>query len=120
MFKSVKIDLRIVITDLQLFSDLIIKIFKQLLPCLTHRLVDLEAQFELQLVECRLDLVRLAASLIDRPDPLLEIDARLNRAENLVARAENAFEEFEFLREQLIDALIRFVLAVEKIDDDDV
>ena len=55
MFKSIEIDLRVFVTDFQLLANLIIEIFKQLLPRLAHRLVDLEAQFELQLIERRLD-----------------------------------------------------------------
>ena len=52
MLKAGKIDLRVIIADLQLLANLVIEIFEQLLPSLAHRLVDLEAQFELQLVEC--------------------------------------------------------------------
>ena len=119
-FESIKIDFRVFVANLELLSNLVVEILEQLSPRLAHRFVDLEAQFELKLIERGLDLVRLAALLIDRADALLEIDAGLNRPENLVARAEHAFEEFEFLREQLIDAFVRFVLAVEEVDDHDV
>ena len=47
LFKSVQINLRIIIANLQLFAHLIVEIFEQLLSGLAHRLVDLEAQFKL-------------------------------------------------------------------------
>ena len=83
-------------------------------------LVDLQAEFELELVEGGLDFVGLAAALVDGGDALLEIDAGLDGAEHLVAGAEHALEELEFFGEEFEDAFIGGVLAVEKIDDHDV
>jgi hypothetical protein len=53
-------------------------------------------------------------------DPHLEIDAALDRAEHVVARAEDALEQVELLVEQLEDALVGLVLPVEEVHDEDV
>ncbi len=76
-----------------------------------------QAEFELELVEGSLDFVRLAAVLVDVGDALLEVHAGLDRAQHFVAGAEDAFEELELLGQQLEDALVGGVLAVEEVDD---
>ena len=76
-----------------------------------------QAQLELELVEGGLDLLGLAAVLVDGGDALLEIHAGLDGAEHLVAGAEDALEELELLGQQLEDALVGRVLAVEEVDD---
>ncbi len=65
-----------------------------------------KAELELELVEGACDLVGRAAALVDVGDALLEVDAGLDRAEHLVAGAEDALEELELLGEQLVDALV--------------
>ena len=81
-----------------------------------HRLIYFKTQFELELVECSLDFVRLAAALVDGGDALLEIHAGLDSAEHFVACAEHTFEELELLGQKLEDALIGGIVAVEEID----
>src|SRR5690606_40601864 len=49
-------------------------------------------------------------------DPPLEVDAVLQRAEDLVRSAEDAVEEVELLLQQLEEACIRRVLAVEEVE----
>ena len=61
-----------------------------------------------------------AALLVDGGDALLEVDARLDGAEHLVAGAEHAVEEPELLVEELVDALVGGVLLVEEVDHHDV
>ena len=82
---------------------------------LGHGLVDLQAQFELELVEGGLDFLGLAAALVDGGDALLEVHAGFDGAQHLVAGAEDALEELELLGQQLEDALVGLVLAVEEV-----
>lgn len=56
--------------------------------------------------------------MIDISNALLEIDAGLDRSEHLVAGAKYPFEELELLGEQLEDALIGGIFAVEEVYDD--
>src|SRR5206468_958210 len=51
---------------------------------------------------------------------LLEVYARLNRAEYLVTGTEDAVKETELLIEELVDALVRRVRFVEKVDDNNI
>ncbi|WP_186392912.1 MULTISPECIES: hypothetical protein [unclassified Pannonibacter] len=70
--------------------------------------------------KCNFLNIVLAALLIDACDPLLEIDAGLDGAQDFVAGAENALEKPELLGKKLVDSLIRLVLAIDEIDDDHV
>ena len=114
---AVEVGLRGLVPHLELLAHFVVEVLQQLLARARHRFVDLEAQFELELVEGGLDLVGLAAALVDGGDALLEVDAGLDRAEHLVAGAEDALEELELLGQQLEDALVGRVLAVEEVDD---
>ena len=80
-----------------------------------HGLVDLQAEFELELVEGGLDLFGLAAALVDGRDAFLEIHAGLDGAEHFVAGTKNTFEEFEFLGQKFEDPLVGGVFAIQKI-----
>src|SRR5262249_17689202 len=71
-------------------------------------------------VEGGINLFRRATPLVDLGDSFLEINTRLDCTEDLVARAEDALEELEFLRKQLEDTLIGLILQVEEIDHDHV
>src|SRR5690606_6072288 len=64
--------------------------------------------------------LRRPALLIDRKDTLFKIDARLDRAEYIVGCAEEPVEQIELLVQKLVNALVRFVALVEKINDDHV
>src|SRR6188508_1845916 len=90
---------------------------QQLLARFAERVRDLEVELLLQGIECHFYLVDPPALLVDRRDAPLEVDARLDRAKNLVAGAEHALEERELLRQKLEDALICHVRAVQEIDD---
>ncbi len=94
-----------------------VEVFQQLPARTGHGVIDLEAQLELKLVKRRLDLLRRAAPLIDARDAFFEVDARFDRAENLVAGAEHAFEERELFRQKPEYPLIGLVVAIQEIDD---
>jgi hypothetical protein len=66
--------------DAQLFDDLHIEIFEQLLASSRHGLVDLLAEFLLQSIERGVDLFWGAATLVDLSDAFLEVHARLDSA----------------------------------------
>src|SRR5437899_11478903 len=102
----------------KLFSDFVVKVFKKLLPRFRDRFVDLEAQLQLQLIECSLDLFVLSAALVDVVDALLEIDARLDCSQYFIACAEDAFEEMELFREQFVNTFVCAFLPIEEIDYD--
>ena len=71
----------------------------------------------LKLVELEADLLRGAALLVNRHDPLLEVHTGLDGAEHLVAGAENAIEEAEFLIKKLINPQVGGVAPVQEVDD---
>src|SRR5262249_54553851 len=85
-----------------------------------HCFVYLKAELHLELVEGRFYFIVLTAPLIDIVNAFLEIDARLDRTQDLVTGAEDSFEEMKLLRQQLIDAFIRCVLPIKEIDYDNV
>ena len=87
---------------------------------LVQRVADLEIQLQLQSIERGLNLVGLSALLVDRCNPLLEVHAGFDGAEDFVTRAEHSLEQLELLREELEHALVGRVLPVQEVDDDDV
>jgi len=100
----------------QLFVHLLVKIFQEALARLVYGLVDLRLQLRLQGVEGVLNL-RFGPTLLVNPgNPLLEINARFDTAQDLVAGPEDTVKKLEFLGEQLVDALIGGVALVEEID----
>ena len=100
--------------------DLGVEVFEQLPPSVVHRLFDLGVEIEAQLLELGVDRLGRAAVLVDRHDAALEVDARLDRAEHLIACAEHAREQAELLVEQLEDANVGCVRAVEEVDHYDI
>src|SRR5207245_1163979 len=70
--------------------------------------------------ESGLNLVSPSALLVDRGNPLLEVHAGFDGAEDLVARAEHALEQLEFFRKKLEHSLVGRVLFVQEVHDDDV
>ena len=106
--------------DAQLFMHLLVKIFQEALARLVYGLVDLRLQLRLQSVEGGLNLHFGPALLVNPGDPLLEIHARFDTAQDLVAGPEDTVKKLEFLGEQLVDALIGGVALVEEIDHDHV
>src|SRR5690606_29774884 len=65
-----------------------------------------------------LDLSVGAAGLEDVQHPLLKVHAVFDGAEHLVAGAEEAVEEAEFLLQQVVDTAIGEVVLGEEVDDD--
>ncbi len=96
----------VVALDAHLLDDFLVEVVEQLLAgvALARRRSPPPARAEL--VELELDLLRRAALLVDGRDALLEVHAGLDRAQHLVARAEDAVEQPELLVEQLVDALV--------------
>src|SRR5574337_1228262 len=86
----------------QLLLHLLIKVLKQYLARLDHRLVDLAGEVELKLLEAGLDFLGLSAVLVDLGDTPLEVDTGADGAENFVAGPEYTLEELELLRQQLV------------------
>lgn len=115
--EAVQHGLGVGVTQAELLAHLLVEVLQQLASGLAHRLVDLEGQLELELVEGRLDLRGLATALVDLGDPLLEIDPGFERSEHLVAGPEDALEELELFGQQLEDSLVGLVLAVEEVHD---
>src|SRR5690606_4873325 len=111
-FKPIEIDLGIFVANFELLANLIVEIFQKLLSCLSHRLVNFEAEFELKIIECRLDLFFLTAPLINGANSLFEVYARLDSTQYFITRSKYSFEQFKFLREKLIYTLIGFILAI--------
>src|SRR5205823_2384137 len=64
-FVDVEERLRLLITNFELFTDLVIEVFQQLAARLSHRLIDLKAEFKLKLIEGDFYLLVLAAALVD-------------------------------------------------------
>ncbi len=93
---AVQIGLRGLAAYLEFFPDFIVEVLEQLATGVGHRLVDFQAQFELEVVEGGLDFILLAAALVDGGDALFEVDAGLDGAQHFVAGAEHVFEELEF------------------------
>ena len=58
--------------------------------------------------------------MVDAGNAFFKIYTRFNGAQHFVAAAKDAVKKLKFFREELIDTLIRFVLLVEEIDDNDV
>ena len=116
-FEAVKEGLGIVEADLEFVPHLVVEVFEELAPGGGHGLVDLEVELELERIEGGLDFLRPAAALIDGGDAFLEVHTGFDGTEHLVAGAEDAGEELEFLIEELENAEVRLILAVEEIDD---
>ena len=105
-----------VAVDAHLLHDLLVEVVEQLLPGVPLAAGDLGLEVELQLVELELDLLRGAALLVDVGDALLEVHARLHRAQHFVAGAEHAVEQAELLVQELVHAHVGGVLLVEEVD----
>ena len=58
--------------------------------------------------------------MVDVIDTLFEVHAAFDGAEHFVARAENTFEQLKLFRQQLVNAPVRGVLAVEEVHYHDV
>jgi hypothetical protein len=70
--------------------------------------------------ECGLDLLGCSTLLVDSENALLEIDAGLDAAQNVIGRTKNAIEKAKFLSEQFEYPAVGFVSLVQKIYDDNV
>ena len=90
--EEIEVGLGVLVPNFQLLPHFVIEVLQQLLTRAGDRLVDLEVQFKLKLVEGNLDLVGSPAALVDRRDALLEIHARFDRTQDFVARTEHALE----------------------------
>ena len=117
--KVLEVLVGVLIAELELLAHLVVEILQKLrrAPSWPRRF---PSSAHAGAVEGCLNVGRLAALLVDLGNALLKIHAGLDGAQHLVAGAENALEEPKFLRKELIDALIGFVLAIEKIDHDDI
>src|SRR5690606_7214931 len=102
--------------DFQAGMNVFVEVVEEGFSGLCHPRLDLFLQVHLQLVERSLYLLRRAAVLIHLGDATLDVNARLQGPEDLVTRPEDSIEKLELLREQLEDAEVRFVAAVQEID----
>ncbi len=100
--------------------DLHIKIIENGRARVAHADADLLVELGLQLVERSGDFLARTALLVHLRDALLDVDAGVDRAEDVVTSAEHAVKEPELFREQLKDALIGRVALVDEVDDDDI
>ena len=89
---------------------------QQQLPGAHHGVVDLAGKIQLQLFEAGPDGVRIAAGLVDGHDATLEIHTRADGAQHLVAGPEHPFEQLELLRQQIVDAAVGLVAAIDEVD----
>ena len=83
---------------------------------LGHPLIDAGLEVVAELVEGLLDLVGLAAGLVDLQHAPLEVDAVLQRPEDLVRGAEDAVEEVELALQELEEPRVRGVLPVQEVE----
>src|SRR6218665_655998 len=65
-------------------------------------------------------VLSIAAFLVNVGNAPFKIDAGAYRAQHFVAGAEDAFEQVKLFRQQLVDARVGFVAAVDEVDDDDI
>ncbi len=86
---AIQKSLRGFILHTEFLAHFVVEMLQQLAACLRHSFVNFEAEFELELVECGPDFLRLAATLIDGSDALFEVHARLDGASHFIARAEH-------------------------------
>src|SRR5580704_4738297 len=104
------------LTGLQDRDDPFIDVFEKTPAGVENLLADLSLKLGLQGVEGGVDLGFGASVLNDLQNALLDVDAALDHAENLVAGAKDTLEQPELLAQQLVDALLRPILEVEEID----
>ena len=74
----------------------------------------------MQFAECRLNLLRSAALLVDGENPLLKIDAGLDRSKDIVRGPKDSAEQAEFLAEEFENTTINFIALVEKVYNHDI
>src|SRR5207248_1747888 len=116
--EAVQADAALLQVDAQPLVDLLVEVLKQGGARVGHARGDLLLELALEGDEGGVDLGGAAAGLVNLGDAALEVDAALQRAQHLVRGAEDALEEAELLREQLEDALVSGVGAVEEVDHD--
>jgi hypothetical protein len=87
--------------DADLFDHLLVEIVQELFPRLFSLVVDFRFQVLLKLIELEADLLRRAALLVNRDDPLFKIHAGLDGAEHLIAGSEDAVEEAKLFRREV-------------------
>jgi hypothetical protein len=78
------------------------------------------AQLTLQFVKRGRDLLRSPALLVDRGDPLLEINTGLDSSQDFVAGAKYSFEKLKLLVQELKNALIGRVVLVDEVHNDNI
>ena len=96
------------------------KMLEQLLLCVCQPRLNLLIELGLQLGKGGVDLVGGPAALINREDAILEINARLDRAEHIVRRAKHSAEERKLLSQQFEHSLVGLIPFVQKVDHDNV
>ena len=101
-------------------NHFLIEVVQQLLMRAGLGFANLALQLLLKLVELQADLLRRAALLVDIDDALLEVDARLDRTQYLIAGPEDTLKELELLCKQLLHANIRCVRPVRKVHHNDI
>lgn len=79
-FVTAEVGLGGFVANREFLAHLVVEVFQQLAARLSHGLVNLQAEFELELVEGGLDFVGLTAALVDGGDALLEIHAGFDGA----------------------------------------
>src|ERR1700687_1765641 len=117
LFKAIKV---IPAADADLFDNFLVEIVQELLPRRFSFVVNFRLKIVLELVKFEADLLRGSALLINRDDALLEVHARFNRAQHLVAGPEHAVEQAELFVKKLINPYVSSIAPVEEVDDHDI
>jgi len=98
----------------------LVKVFEEFAAGLVQAGADLFVHLGLEPAERRVDLGGGATLLVDGKDALLEVDPRLDAAQDFVGGSKDTAEEAELLDQELEDPAISLVPLVQEVDDHDV
>src|SRR3972149_215769 len=107
---------RLVSVHAQARAHVLVEVLQEHSAGLGHARLNLLVELGLKPIEGRLDFLGIAASLVDLRDAALDVYPGFERAQHLVARAEEAVEELELLAQELEDAPVGLVAAVQEVD----
>src|SRR3972149_4972488 len=94
----------------------LVEVIEELFAGVALALCDFDLQFLLELVELELDLLRCAALLVNRGNPLFEADPGLHSARSLVTGAEYAAKKANLFVQKFVDSLIGSIVLIEEVD----
>ena len=117
---AVQLILGVIQSDAQPLVYVIVEVFQQGSTGISQPCADLGIHFGLKGAESGVDFLGRAAGLVDRENPLLEVHARFDGAEDFIRCAKDAIEEVELFRQQFQDPAVGGIALVQEINDDHV